>query len=91
MTLTSDQRSQILRLADQSVRVADIAASLGVSKGQVYALLKAERPARQRSPRRRTSDVSERVQALAALKPRDIAERLDISRQYVYRVLSKSR
>jgi DNA invertase Pin-like site-specific DNA recombinase len=89
MTLPRPTRAEIVAFYDTVPDPAVVARALGVSVGTVYAALRAERPDRQRKARPRTSDLPYRIRGLAAngIKPRRIAELLEVSRTYTYRVL----
>jgi DNA invertase Pin-like site-specific DNA recombinase len=90
-------RAEIVAFYDALERTsadpAVVARALGVSVGTVYAALRAERPERPRKARPRTSDLPYRIRGLAAngIKPGRIAELLEVSRTYTYRILSDFR
>lgn len=81
-------RAAILALFDAGHTPVEIA-SRGFQKGQVYAVLRAQRAGRGRAPRRRTSEVREKVRALraAGLAAGRISALLGISRTWVYALL----
>jgi hypothetical protein len=87
--------SKILALADATPRqsVAVIAAAVSRSPGHVYAVLRAHRPERPRKVHKTRSDKPHRIAVmhLANVHPDDIAERLGVSRTYVYRHLPRDR
>lgn len=89
MNLTVEQ---VLKRADDGERVPKIAKAAGVKTGRIYALLRKHRPERERSSRTRTSMVPQQVLALhkTGAGPSRIAELLDVSRQYVHRIISEA-
>ncbi len=88
--MTNPTRPTILELSDAGHHPAAIARALSISVGSVYAVLRVERPNRPRKPRPRTSDLPYRIRGLRSggIKPGRIAELLDCSRTFVYRVLA---
>lgn len=82
---------RILTAADRNTPVADIAATVELTPGRVYAILRRERPRRKRKERRRTSDKPAMIRGMAGegIKPARIALVLGVSRAYVYRILSE--
>ncbi len=79
----------ILRLCDAGKHPGEIAAALDIPAGRVYAVLREHRPDRKRKPRAHTSVLRSQILALAAIgtKPARIAMLLNVTRQYVYKVV----
>lgn len=90
MTTRTDHTAAILSLSDQGQHPAAIVAATGAKPGKVYSVLREYRPQRTRKPRVCTSDVPQKVRGLLSLgyKPPRIALVLDVSRAYVYRIIT---
>jgi len=89
--VTATNLTTLLALADDGADVPTIAARVSLGEGRVYALLRKHRPDRARKPRKRTSELPAKVLGLRAAGVTDpvrIAFLLDVSRQYVYRILA---
>lgn len=85
--------TQILALADRNKSVEEIAKALYVSPGYVYSILRAARPDRARKKHKTRSDKPSQI-AMMHLQGKEavaIADRLGISRAYVYRHLPRDR
>lgn len=82
--------NDIVHLSDAGHHPAAIAKRLDVSLSTVYATLRRERHDRPRKPRPATSDLPRRIRILEAkgYKRARIATLLQVSRAYVYKVLS---
>lgn len=80
----------IITMSDAGRYPAEIAERLKLPLGKVYAVLRAQRPKRQRKPRTLTSDIPRKVRGLAAegIPARRIAVLCKCSRAYVYRILA---
>lgn len=84
---------QICELSDAGRFPAQIADLLGVTKGRVYDVLRQMRPNRARKPRQRISLLPAQIKSLHSVGtpvPR-IAQLLEVSRAYVYKVLQDDR
>jgi hypothetical protein len=86
--MTPTTREQILSLCDAGEPPGTIAASVQVSPGYVYSVLRSDRPGRPRVRRSCTSSIPDKVRALRAIgtKQARIAQLLGISRQYVSKI-----
>lgn len=84
---------QILALADAGHTPAEIVSLLDtpVSLSTVYTVLRANRPNRPRSARRRTSSKPDQIRALVAsgVACSRVTALLGVTRQYVYRVVKE--
>lgn len=82
---------RVLVSFDQGMTPVEIAATLGLPVGTVYAVLRQWRPNRLRAPRRRTSQKRALVMALhaAGFAASRIAVLLKCSRARVYKILQE--
>lgn len=92
MVKVNDTAQQILVLYDSQYCAEQIAEALGVSKGRVYAVLRESRPDRPRKPRRRVSALPAKIHGYRnrGIEPTRIAFLLEVSRQYVHKILAES-
>jgi transposase len=85
--------SKILALADRGQSADAIAAAVERSAGYVYSVLREHRPDRPRKVHKTRSDLPRKIAALhlAGKETVAIAEKLAVSRAYVYRHLPRGR
>lgn len=85
--------SKILALADRNKSAEEIAIAVAKSPGHVYSVLREHRPNRTRKQHKTRSNKPSQIAMLHLqnVHPDDIAERLGISRTYVYRHLPRGR
>lgn len=82
----------VLALHDSGQHAEQIANALDVPRGRVYAVLREHRPDRERKPRRRVSGLPAQIyfkRTVEGVKPCQIAKALQVSRQYVHKVLNE--
>jgi CRP-like cAMP-binding protein len=87
-------REQVLILHDDGTTAPQIAEALGVTPGYVFGILRDERPNRPHGNRgRRKSELRVAIRfhsTVEQMAPARIAEKLGVSRAYVYRILGES-
>lgn len=91
--MTPSLAQYVLTLCDRGLTPAAIQGEMpGVPMGEVYAILRQQRPDRARAPRPRTSDVPAAVLQLRAggIRVGCIATLLGVSRAYVHRIIAEA-
>lgn len=90
---TQTTRAAILARHDKGESVATISRALSVTPGYVFGILRDERPDRPHGNRgRRKSELRVAIRfhsTVEQMAPARIAEKLGVSRAYVYRILSE--
>ena len=90
MTRISAHTETVLNLFDAGKTPVQIITETDASKRVVYAILRRHRPTRMRAPRTRTSTIPAKVHRLngEGISVQRIAELLEVTPVYVYRILA---